>query len=426
MTGTNEPAPARLARSLPAALLGLLRIAVDVARARGLALYLVGGPVRDALMGRQISDLDLVVEGDSWPPAEDFARATGGKLTTHERFRTAVVQAPDLGWSVDWVTARRESYAAPAALPVVEPASIAEDLARRDFTVNALALRLDHDELLDPFGGSADLRLETIRVLHDASFVDDPTRLLRAARFAARWSFRLDHHTLELARTAVAGGMIAATSDQRVLHELWLALREPRPELVFEILDDWGAMAQLALAWPDELAARFVSVRSGDDAEAGRPDVYLALLIGAMDQQQRAIFGRRYNLPAAALRMLRTLPFAPPRELQSAAAEASTLEALLGRYAPAELDALALMSSPAGAANIRRYAREVRPLAALLTGDDLKAAGLAPGPSFGTLLAEARRKQLDGELRDAAQARRWLAERIGAAGAEQRGSGSAA
>jgi len=412
MTGAPEQARATLERALPAALHDLLHIAVDVARAHGLALYLVGGPVRDALMGQPVSDLDLVVEGDAWPAAEAFARATGGRNTEHKRFRTAVVEAQDGAWSVDWVTARRERYAAPAALPEVEPAGIGEDLARRDFTINALALRLDRDELLDPFGGAADMQRKTIRVLHDASFIDDPTRLLRAARFAARWGFGLDQHTLALARAAITGNMIARTSPQRILHELWLALDEPQPEQFFAIVDSWGAMPQLVLSWSDELAARFAAARHDAPADVRLPDVYLALLVAAMSKTEREAFKQRYNLPVEALRMLQRLPTSPPVELQSSPAPATTLEALLQHYNPAELRALELMSSPAGAANIRRYLWEVRTLPPLLSGDDLKTAGLAPGPIYAVVLAEARRKQLEGTLRNTAEARRWLAERI--------------
>jgi tRNA nucleotidyltransferase (CCA-adding enzyme) len=297
-------------------------------------------------------------------------------------------------------------------LPDVEPASIVDDLARRDFTINALALRLDRDELLDPFGGGHDLRQSTIRVLHDASFVDDPTRLLRAARFAARWGFQPDPHTFGLVLDAVAGGLIARTSDQRILNELWLTLDEPRPERVLDLLNDWGAMPQLALAWSDELAARMVAARVDAPAGVAPAELFLALLIGAMDSAQRAAFKKRYNLPAEASRLLERLPQAPPERLQAATLTPAQLEELLERFTPVELRVLELMSAPEGAANIRRYAQQIRQLPPLLTGDDLKAAGLAPGPIFTVILAEARRGQLEGVLRNAEDARRWLATRV--------------
>jgi hypothetical protein len=130
-----------------------------------------------------------------------------------------------------------------------------------------------------------------------------------------------------------------------------------------------------------------------------------------MDKPRRDAFRKRYNLPAEASRLLEQLPPTPPEQLQPSPASPATLEALLARFTPAELRALELMSSPDGAANIRRYVREIRPLAPLLTGDDLIAAGLAPGPIYAVVLAEARRMQLDGELRNDEDARRWLARR---------------
>ena len=158
---------------------------LDLPRREG--VYLVGGAVRDLLLGRESFDVDLAVEGD----AIEFARGLGGEVTAHGRFGTAVVRFPD-GRQLDVVTCRRETYAAPAALPDVEAGTIEDDLARRDFTVNAMAASLGSDfgRLVDPHGGRADLENETIRVLHQQSFVDDPTRIFRAVRYESRQSSR--------------------------------------------------------------------------------------------------------------------------------------------------------------------------------------------------------------------------------------------
>ena len=159
---------------------------------RGEGVYLVGGTVRDILLGREGFDIDIAVEGD----ALAFAEGLGGEVTAHGRFGTAVVRFPD-GRHWDVVTARRETYAEPAALPDVEAGTIEEDLARRDFTVNAIAASLGDDfgRLRDPHDGLADIEAGTIRVLHGRSFVDDPTRIFRAIRYENRLGFRMDDET---------------------------------------------------------------------------------------------------------------------------------------------------------------------------------------------------------------------------------------
>ena len=169
-------------------------------------VYLVGGAVRDVLLGEQSLDLDVMVEGDAIALAEELARALGGHSHPHEKFQTAVVKAQDEHGHeirVDLATARTEFYGAPGALPEVERSTLRHDLARRDFTINAMATSLRPDDLgatYDFFGGYRDLQRGTVRVLHNLSFVEDPTRLLRAIRYEARLGFRMDAHTLSLAR----------------------------------------------------------------------------------------------------------------------------------------------------------------------------------------------------------------------------------
>jgi tRNA nucleotidyltransferase (CCA-adding enzyme) len=160
--------------------------------------YLVGGAVRDQLRGAAPVDLDFAVEGDAAEAAATVAARLDGKVLEHDRFGTAGVRVGDA--DLHFATSRRERYPAPGALPEVEPAPIEEDLARRDFTVNAMAIALPGERLLDPHGGRPDLDARVIRVLHDKSFLDDPTRLLRALRYEARLGGRLDEHTEELAR----------------------------------------------------------------------------------------------------------------------------------------------------------------------------------------------------------------------------------
>src|SRR6266511_4457603 len=173
-------------------------------------VYLVGGSVRDILLGEPNFDVDVVVEGDAITLANELAKKLGGRVRAHRIFGTAGVLYAEDG-RVDVVTARSESYHAPAVLPTVEPGTIDQDLHRRDFTINAMAVSLKGDalgELVDPFGGRADLEAGRIRVLHDRSFIDDPTRILRAIRYEDRYGFRMDEQTAQLARDCIETGYV--------------------------------------------------------------------------------------------------------------------------------------------------------------------------------------------------------------------------
>src|SRR5262245_3831958 len=207
---------------------------------RGQGVYLVGGTVRDILLGRASFDVDIAVEGD----ALAFAGQLGGELTGHGRFGTAVVHFPD-GRHWDVVTARRETYRAPAALPDVEAGTIEDDLARRDFTVNAMAASLGDDfgRIVDPHDGRADLDARVIRVLHPQSFVDDPTRIFRAVRYESRLGFRMDAETERLAREGVAG--TALLSPARFREEVVALLSEEEVEGAVERLADLTAAPPL-------------------------------------------------------------------------------------------------------------------------------------------------------------------------------------
>jgi tRNA nucleotidyltransferase (CCA-adding enzyme) len=185
-------------------------------------VYLVGGTVRDILLGERSFDVDIAVEGDAIALAQALADALGGRVRAHDKFGTAVVLYAE-DERVDVVTARTEFYDAPAALPTVEHASIREDLFRRDFTINAMAVSLkgaDLGRLVDPFGGRRDLEAKTIRVLHNLSFIDDPTRIFRAIRYENRYGFRMDDHTLRLARGTIEMGLVGDLSSARLRDEL--------------------------------------------------------------------------------------------------------------------------------------------------------------------------------------------------------------
>ncbi|MGZ4388592.1 MAG: CBS domain-containing protein, partial [Gaiellaceae bacterium] len=206
-------------------------------------VYLVGGTVRDILLGEQGFDVDIAVEGDAIALAKALAEELGGRVRPHEKFGTAVVVYDD-GERVDVVTARTEFYDAPAALPTVEHATIREDLFRRDFTINAMAVSLkgaDYGRLVDPFGGRRDLEARAIRVLHNLSFIDDPTRIFRAIRYENRYGFRMEPHTERLARACIEMGLVGDLSSARLRDELVALLEEGEIRHSILRLADLGA-----------------------------------------------------------------------------------------------------------------------------------------------------------------------------------------
>src|SRR5215207_4479269 len=243
MIGWMGPSPDLAARvgALPAAAL-LLDVLPDA--------WVVGGAVRDLLLGGAPEDLDVVIEGDAVGAARSLAEALGGSLTVHDRFGTATVVAA--GHVYDLATARAETYAAPGALPDVRPGTLEEDLLRRDFTVNAVAVASDGRVAAAP-GAFEDLDARVLRVLHAGSFVDDPTRLLRLVRYATRLGFAPHPDTAALAESALASGALATVTPTRVGSELRLLLREPSAVPALAWVAAWEGMRLGVALFLDEV-----------------------------------------------------------------------------------------------------------------------------------------------------------------------------
>ena len=226
--------------------LQLLQYIGTLAQQQGVKAYLVGGPVRDLMLKCPNSDLDITVEGNAMRLAESFAvQCPGAKLVYYPAFKTATVSLLGAGRMVDFATTRRETYSKPGAFPKVVPSSIKDDLHRRDFTVNAMAISIlpqSWGKLVDPFGGKSDLRSKRIRVLHAKSFLDDPTRILRAARFKTRFGFSLERGTLKLLKEAVACGALKTIKPQRYKKEFDKILKEPKARETIECLKLWKAL----------------------------------------------------------------------------------------------------------------------------------------------------------------------------------------
>jgi tRNA nucleotidyltransferase (CCA-adding enzyme) len=268
----RPPSISGVRRSLPKDLQKFLQPLVSRAQQSQWPIYLVGGCVRDLLLGNKPLDIDVVVEELAGPLAKSVASQYKAKIVTHSQFLTCTLQLPK-GRHLDIATARRETYAEPAALPTVEAASLQEDLYRRDFSINAIALSLnsnDFGHVWDPFGGVNDLTREKIRVLHSESFKDDPTRIYRAARFAGRLGYDLDWRTREWLLESIVQQYPARLSGARLREELIPLLMEKDPRPAFRLLSEWGALATLIpnLKWEkshDLLFGHFLKTKWKED-----------------------------------------------------------------------------------------------------------------------------------------------------------------
>jgi tRNA nucleotidyltransferase (CCA-adding enzyme) len=347
--------PERIAERL-SALSGLDRVREA---AGDMPIYLVGGVVRDLLLGRERTDLDIAAEGD----AAELGRRLGGEIRTHERFSTATVTLD--GHELDIATTRAETYPQPGALPDVRPATLAEDLARRDFTMNAMAVPLRGEPaVIDPHGGATDLERGLLRVLHERSFIDDPTRALRAARYAARYGFDLDADTDRLLRAAD----LSTVSRDRVEAELRKLAAEPQARRGFELLSEWGLVPLAPEA--AELIDRAAEVAESETWKevVARDDAVLTAAAGRGLDASRELAAAEPARPSEAVALAR------------------------GRDAVTLAIARAL-----GAEWIDAYMGEWRHVRLEIDGEDLLAAGIEEGPGIGRGLAAALRAKLDGE-----------------------------
>jgi tRNA nucleotidyltransferase (CCA-adding enzyme) len=361
--------------------------------------FLVGGAVRDLLRGAGVVDLDVAIEGDARAAARELARRLSGEAVEHERFGTATLRAR--GIAVDLATTRRESYARPGALPDVEPAALADDLVRRDFTINAMAAGLsgaDLGVLHDPHGGLADLEAGMVRVLHDASFTDDPTRLLRAVRYETRLGFRMDAGTERLARAAAAADALATVSGKRVRDELMDLLREPEAPTAVGRLAELGIAAALhpALRPDPELVASAQLGCAQTEAERGLAAL-AALASGDPDAVTRWVDDLQLLREErdAVMRAARRGPELAS-ELRDAGLRPSALRDLLATEPPESLAlALALGAPPEP---VLRWVADLRHVRLEIGGADLLAAGVPESPALGRALEATLRRKLDGEL----------------------------
>ncbi len=382
-----------------------------MAHRSGLAVYLVGGPVRDMILGVPLLDLDFSVEGDAIAFAREVSERLGGETTAHARFGTATVSLSSSrnvqpASRIDFATARCESYLIPGQLPDVRPASIGEDLGRRDFSINAMALRVDSnsEELLDPHGGVRDLVSGLIRVLHPQSFVDDPTRMMRAVRYERRFGFGIERETLELLSRAVLAGAMESVSGARWQAELERLFREDNPVAPLRRMAELGllrglhpALGKLQSDAPELL--RLESLR-----RHGRKlsvEECLAALFSRLESGEAEQVVGRLRFPGQWPSVGRDTIGLRESEIDiiAAANSPSQLVRLLAKREPNAVAAwAALTANEAVAKCLKRYLDEWRWVKPELSGEELLEMGAVRGPMVGEILAKLRDASLDGTV----------------------------
>ena len=433
---THQPG---LLQRLPDPVVGLLREIGQLGDERGCQVYVVGGVVRDLLLRHVTLDLDLAVEGDGIA----FARAVSDRyragLAVFERFATARLAFPD-GLKMDIATTRRESYAQPAVLPTVKPASIEEDLYRRDFTINAIAMQLNPGQfgrLLDAYGGQRDLRARTIRVLHAGSFQDDPTRIFRAIRFEQRFGFRLERTTLHLLAQAASTNLIQQLSGPRLQNEILLLFAEHDPVRAIARLAQLKLLRFLhrRLCYTANVKRVITAVpkalvwwaRRFPDSVIDRPIVYLMALssesspvvVAAMIRRLALSRERAKNVSAGGSRVDRALK----RLTNKGTVRPSQVYRLFIDLSDEALVLLLAkqvsMQHGVRLSLLRRYLVAYvknRTVKTALRGRDLQTMGLKPGPQYRTILGKLLDARIDGMITTEGEERAFVQKRLSLAG----------
>lgn len=409
----NQNFAARVGDSLGEERLRLLHLVAEEATASGLPLYFVGGAVRDLVLGRPINDFDLTVEGDAIALARSLSHKHGGGVTAHTKFGTAKWFLPrhlkDDHDTLDLISARSETYKFPAALPTVKLGTIEDDLRRRDFTINAMAIRLDgahFGKLRDDLDGMQDLQKNVIRVLHPDSFVDDPTRMYRAVRYEVRYGFQLAEDTLALIPQARA--LVEKLSPQRIRHELELILDEPNAVSMLKRLDELDLLTCIHPVLGDFGRSNLATVQADDAVLQNRNSRWLLWLMHLTDQEIEFL-NDRLHFTAELLKMLRSAALLETNLPALRGLKPSQVVELLEGYSIKALEVFSIALQDEGQKNIlNNYLSEWWGIKPKTTGHDLKKRGIPPGPKYNEILRRLRAAWLDGEVKTEEEEKKLL------------------
>jgi len=420
-----------LRERLPGEIYSLLKTAGHQARDMGYQAYCVGGFVRDILLGRNNLDVDLVIEGDGIKFARALAEKLDARVREHQKFRTAVIICSD-GQKIDVATARLEYYEHPAALPMVELSSIKMDLYRRDFSINALAVHLNPEHmgrLVDFFGGQRDLKDRVIRVLHSLSFVEDPTRIVRAIRFEQRFGFRIGAQTEKLIKNALELNIFHQLSGSRIFHELQMIFEEDTPLPCLIRMENYGLLKHIhpmlkltsnvknILTETEKVINWFQLLYLEEKLD--KWVLYILGLLNHINEVQAGIIMQRFNFSQKKTRLIFSLRSQINSAMNSLSAwhqDQGKLSSLYFILTPLPLEGLLFLMARVHKEELRKYVSyyitQLRDIQPQISGKDLKKMGLTPGPEFGRILQELKAAQIDGLACDRQEQKQWVRQKI--------------
>jgi len=394
----------------------LVYLARDISSRNNLPAYLVGGFVRDLLLGVKNLDLDFVVEQDAIRLAQDFAQRLNAHLIRHKRFRTAtVILRPN--FKVDFATARRESYPYPAALPLVTSGSLRDDLFRRDITINAMAISINSKnfgQLIDFFGGKDDLKNKKIRILHSLSFIDDPTRILRMIRFAQRYNFRIEPKTLACLKEALNMRMLDRIQPQRVRNELILLLKEEEPwkqikrlqRLVgLKFISPHLSLSQNNYKLLNAIQSQISRFKKNYPARR-QLDSWLIYFIGIMDALKPndiKLVCKKFVFPKGDERRMLSFHSFCRKVIYGLGKNKVSPVKIFNLLEPLTYEVTLLIKAKAKSSNVKRhmenYLKIYNGMRICISGDDLHKLGIKPGPYYEKIFKRVLKARLKGLVR---------------------------
>lgn len=414
-----------LKTKFPPDIFNLLKLAGEIATESGFPAYLVGGSVRDILRGEENLDIDIVIEGDGIAFAQALGEKLYARVKSHRRFGTAVVITEFLKFDV--ASARTEYYESPAALPMIEMSSIKKDLYRRDFTINTMAIRLNPDkfgQLLDFFGGQRDIKEKTIRILHNLSFIEDPTRAFRAIRFSERFGFKISKHTLNLIRTAVRINLFDKLSGARMYDELNLLFLETEPGRTIRRL---GELDLLKFIHPRLMVTKSLEETFRDiqetfawfkllffEEEVNKSHLFLMALLEGLAPQERNESLKRLHVPPRTSRELLE-GIRESHEVLAALQGASEKE-IYYTLQPLNIQTVLFIMAKARSKEQKKavslYLTVLRKIKPEITGNDLRAMGYSPGPFFKKILSAVRDAKLERKIKSREEEMEFVREKF--------------